>query len=114
MLAIVVRGARAQSRRRVSKSSLPYASAGGPNYSFCLHWDLLGPVLVDTSVWSLALRRQAKGLNPAERAAVAELTNLIKEGRVRIIGLVRQELLSGLRAASRYENLRTVTAFFSG
>jgi hypothetical protein len=37
--------------------------------------------LVDTSIWSLALRRKAHDLNPAERAAVAELTNLIKEGR---------------------------------
>lgn len=70
-------------------------------------------VLVDTSVWSLALRRRAKDLNPAERAAVAELTNLIKEGRARIIGLVRQELLSGIKAASQYEKLRTVLRSFS-
>ena len=69
-------------------------------------------VLVDTSVWSLALRRQAKDLNPAERAAVAELTNLIKEGRARIIGLVRKELLSGIKAASQYEKLRTVLRSF--
>lgn len=69
-------------------------------------------VLVDTSVWSLALRRQAKDLNPAERAAVAELTNLIKEGRARIIGLVRQELLSGVKAAAQYERLRTVLRSF--
>lgn len=69
-------------------------------------------VLVDTSVWSLALRRRAKDLNPAERAAVAELTNLVKEGRARIIGLLRQELLSGIKAASQYEKLRTVLRSF--
>lgn len=69
-------------------------------------------VLVDTSVWSLALRRHAKDLNPAERAAVAELTNLIKEGRAKIIGLVRQELLSGIKAASQYEKLRGVLRSF--
>ena len=69
-------------------------------------------LLVDTSVWSLALRRRAKDLNSAERAAVAELTNLIKEGRARIIGLVRQELLSGIKAASQYEKLRTVLRSF--
>lgn len=69
-------------------------------------------VLVDTSIWSLALRRRAKDLNPAERAAVAELTNLIKEGRAKIIGLVRQELLSGIKAASQYENLRAVLRSF--
>lgn len=69
-------------------------------------------VLVDTSIWSLALRRRARDLNPAERAAVAELTNLIKEGRARIIGLVRQELLSGIKAASQYEKLRAILRSF--
>lgn len=69
-------------------------------------------VLVDTSVWSLALRRRAKDLNPAERATVAELTNLVKEGRAKILGLLRQELLSGIKAASQYEKLRTVLRSF--
>ena len=69
-------------------------------------------VLVDTSIWSLALRRKAHDLNPAEHAAVAELTNLIKEGRARIIGLVRQELLSGIKAVSQYEKLRAVLRSF--
>jgi predicted nucleic acid-binding protein len=63
-------------------------------------------VLVDTSIWSLALRRKSQDLNPAETAAVSELTNLIKEGRARIIGLLRQELLSGIKTASQYEKLR--------
>src|SRR5260370_39499301 len=71
-------------------------------------------VLVDTSIWALALRRKAHHLNPAERAAVAELTNLITERRARIIGLVRQELLSGIKAASQYEKLRAVLRFFPG
>jgi len=69
-------------------------------------------VLVDTSIWSLALRRKAHDLNPGERAAVAELTNLIKEGRARIIGLVRQELLSGIRTSNQYEKLRGVLRSF--
>jgi hypothetical protein len=69
-------------------------------------------VLVDTSIWSLALRRKPHDVNPAERAAVAELTYLIKEGRARIIGLVRQELLSGIKAASQYEKLRAVLRSF--
>jgi predicted nucleic acid-binding protein len=51
-------------------------------------------------------------LNPAERAAVAELTNLIKEGRARIIGLVRQELLSGIKTSTQYEKLRAVLRSF--
>ncbi len=69
-------------------------------------------VLVDTSIWSLALRRKAHNLKPIERAAVAELTNLIQEGRARIIGLVRQELLSGIKTASQYEKLRGVLRSF--
>jgi hypothetical protein len=51
--------------------------------------------LVDTSVWSLALRRKTENLSTNERLLVAELSELIREGRARVIGLVRQELLSG-------------------
>ena len=69
-------------------------------------------VLVDTSIWSLALRRKAHDLNPAQRATVAELTSLIQEGRARIIGLIRQELLSGIKTSSQYEKLRTVLRSF--
>lgn len=60
-------------------------------------------VLVDTSVWSLALRRQR---NELPDGAVRELRDLIYERRARIIGPVRQELLSGLRDRSQFERLR--------
>jgi predicted nucleic acid-binding protein len=63
-------------------------------------------VLVDTSVWSLALRRKHHSLSPEEKLLVAELAELIREGRAQVIGLVRQELLSGLRTAEQYESLR--------
>lgn len=69
-------------------------------------------VLVDTSVWSLALRRKASDLNTEETAIVAELTDLIREGRARIIGLVRQELLSGIKNSSQYEKLRNILRTF--
>jgi predicted nucleic acid-binding protein len=69
-------------------------------------------VLVDTSIWSLALRRKAQDLNATESAAVAELTNLIKEGRAQIIGVVRQELLSGIMRSSQYEKLRGLLRSF--
>ena len=68
--------------------------------------------LVDTSVWSLALRRQPKGLTAAEQSIVGELTDLTREGRVRIIGLIRQELLSGIRTAAQYEKLRVALRAF--
>jgi len=63
-------------------------------------------VLVDTSVWSLALRRKTESLSTKERHLVEELAELIREGRARLMGLVRQELLSGVRNAEQYERLR--------
>ena len=63
-------------------------------------------VLIDTSVWSLALRRKNESLSTNERFLVAELSELIREGRARMIGLVRQELLSAIKATEQYEKLR--------
>jgi predicted nucleic acid-binding protein len=59
-------------------------------------------VLVDTSVWSLALRRRAG----AEGPEVQELRSLVDEGRVAMIGPIRQELLSGIRTAASFDRLR--------
>jgi len=66
-------------------------------------------VLVDTSVWSLALRRPAS----QGRAESAELVELIREGRVTMIGAIRQELLSGIRAAEQFRKLRDRLRSFS-
>lgn len=63
-------------------------------------------VLVDTSVWSLALRRKTESLNGTEKFIVAELSELVREGRARLINLVRQELLSGIKTTEQYEKLR--------
>lgn len=69
-------------------------------------------VLVDTSVWSLALRRKAKNLGTAERSLVHELGELVREGRVHLLGLVRQELLSGIKTTVQFDKLReTLRAF---
>lgn len=59
-------------------------------------------VLVDTSVWSLALRRPATGGS----AETAELVELVREGRVEMIGAIRQEVLSGIRAVEQFRKLR--------
>jgi predicted nucleic acid-binding protein len=58
--------------------------------------------LVDTNVWSFMLRRRS---GPATGVA-KELELLIREGRARIIGPVRQELLSGVKGKAQFENLR--------
>lgn len=69
-------------------------------------------VLVDTSVWSLALRRASRNLSVAEKTIVGELAGLINEGRARIIGLVRQELLSGIKSSEQFEKLLEILAAF--
>ena len=68
--------------------------------------------LVDTSVWSLALRRRPRDLNAAEQSIVGELADLTREGRARIVGLIRQELLSGIKTAAQYEKLRVALRAF--
>jgi predicted nucleic acid-binding protein len=65
-------------------------------------------VLVDTSVWSLALRRPVRVRHPA----VDELRALVDEGRVAMIGPIRQELLSGIRDPATFERLRRELAAF--
>ncbi len=59
-------------------------------------------ILVDTSVWSLALRRRSAGENPYAN----ELRELITELRVQMIGPIRQELLSGIRVVDQFFRLR--------
>lgn len=63
-------------------------------------------VLIDTSVFSVALRRKDESLSMNERLLVAELSELIREGRARMIGLIRQELLSGIKTTEQYEKLK--------
>ena len=66
-------------------------------------------VLVDTSVWSLALRRSAKAAN----VETDELKKLIQNQSVVMLGSIRQELLSGIRELAQYEHLRERLSAFS-
>jgi predicted nucleic acid-binding protein len=59
-------------------------------------------IIIDTSVWSLALRRQRS----SPSAETRELAELVREGRAAMLGAVRQELLSGVRADQHFETLR--------
>ncbi len=59
-------------------------------------------VLVDTSVWSLALRRGKQSI----AAPTQELQQLIQDHRVQMIGPIRQEVLSGIRNDSQFNKLR--------
>jgi predicted nucleic acid-binding protein len=63
-------------------------------------------VLVDTPVWSLALRRKAADLSAREAKLTQALAELIRDGRAQLVGVVRQELLSGIREEDRFRKLR--------
>jgi len=59
-------------------------------------------VIVDTSVWSLALRRDKQESN----AVVDEFRRMIRDHRVQMIGPIRQEILSGIRSESHFKKLQ--------
>ncbi len=65
-------------------------------------------VLVDTCVWSLALR----GSTPKETSIAAQLTQIIDDNQVKIIGPIRQELLSGYSDKNKYDKLRQKLQYF--
>lgn len=63
-------------------------------------------VLVDTTVWSLALRRRSDQLSPLERGLVEHWAELVISGRAVLAGPIRQEVLSGIRSPEVFEILR--------
>ncbi len=69
-------------------------------------------VVVDTSVWSLALRRKPASLAASERDLVASWSELVTDGRVTLIGLVRQETLSGISVEATFAKVRDALAHF--
>ena len=68
--------------------------------------------LVDTSIWSLALRRNQEHLNTVQRASRHALHQLVTAGDARMIGPVRQELLSGISQPSKCEKIRVALQAF--
>lgn len=61
-------------------------------------------VLVDTSVWSLALRK--KSYSESETKLVEYLAEMVLNFRVVMIGAIRQEILSGISDINAFSNLR--------
>jgi predicted nucleic acid-binding protein len=64
-------------------------------------------VLVDTCIWSQALRHKSPNQEMAQK-----LKELINEGRVTIIGPIRQELLSGISQKDQFNQLKEVLSAF--
>jgi len=63
-------------------------------------------VLIDTSIWSLLLRRQRYDLAEHQHAQLQKLREIVQEGRAQLLGAVRQELLSGIRSSEQFARLR--------
>jgi predicted nucleic acid-binding protein len=71
-------------------------------------------VLVDTPIWSLALRRRSPDrASHQEHRLVAEWEALVREDRGAILGIVRQEVLSGIAHEAEYQRLRRVLQAFA-
>ncbi|MGH8650850.1 MAG: type II toxin-antitoxin system VapC family toxin [Gammaproteobacteria bacterium] len=64
--------------------------------------------IVDTSVWSLALRSGRK----SSQLHVALLRDLIVDARVGLLGAVGQEVLSGICHNNQFDRLRTYLRAF--
>jgi predicted nucleic acid-binding protein len=69
-------------------------------------------VLVDTPVWSLALRRRPEHLSAQQQQLAEALAELVREGRVQMLGPIRQELLSGIREEAQFRKLRNYLRAF--
>jgi len=70
-------------------------------------------VLVDTCIWSLALRRGSRAvLSLEERGLLASLTRTVQSDDAVIIGPIRQEILSGISQSARFEKIRDALAAF--
>lgn len=65
-------------------------------------------VLVDTPIWSYALRSNRKGFEKH----VEKLENLIADQRILMIGPILQEVLSGYSDIKQFEKLRKKLSFF--
>jgi predicted nucleic acid-binding protein len=71
-------------------------------------------VLIDTSVWSQALRRQSsESLSTGQERVVNVLKELIHDSRIAMLGPVRQELLSGVKTQKQFEALQQILSVFS-
>jgi hypothetical protein len=69
-------------------------------------------VLIDTSIWSLALRRRRKALSRREAALVDDWARLVADRRAVLIGPIRQEILSGIKRPAQFDMLRQSLAAF--
>lgn len=65
-------------------------------------------VIVDTSIWSLALRRKKK----QSTSEIKILESLIDNQRICILGPIRQEILSGIKENKQFLQLKEFLSAF--
>jgi len=63
---------------------------------------------VDTSIWSLALRR----VKSPDTSILAEFESLISDVRLQLVGPIRQELLSGIKSDAQFNKLKQYLSSF--
>jgi predicted nucleic acid-binding protein len=64
-------------------------------------------VIVDTSIWSLVLRRSSRATLPIDQQKRASILNdLIADARVALLGAIRQEILSGIKDPGQFARLK--------
>lgn len=63
-------------------------------------------VLVDTPVWSLALRRKKSDVSPLDLRLIQSFSELIRQQRAVLLGATRQEVLSGIREEAQFRRIR--------
>ena len=64
-------------------------------------------VLVDTSIWSVVLRKKPQKLTPKEKKVVDHFLDLLQDSRVQIMGPIRQELISGISNELTFTKLKS-------
>ena len=67
-------------------------------------------ILVDTSIWSLALRKKDKTKD--QEKVISYFSDIIRDLKLVIIGPVRQEILSGISNKIRFEELKNKISVF--
>jgi len=63
-------------------------------------------VLIDTSIWSVTLRRRKKDLVRQDEVIIKVVSEFSQEVRVAMIGPIRQEILSGISDEKQFSLLK--------
>jgi len=70
-------------------------------------------VLIDSCAWSVLLRRRSRtSISGEQQLVLTSLEEAIQDGRVVIIGPVRQEVLSGIKVQAQFDKLRAALEAF--